>query len=81
MYRRKQKNCHSSCCERLKKENSESLQKNETPCIQLTNALVRLYNEQHEPCAAPRYYLVHTQAKRNGSWKDTREYQLELIFF
>ena len=27
MYRRKQKNCHSSCCERLKKENSESLQK------------------------------------------------------
>ena len=27
MYRRKQKNCHSSCCERLKKENSECLQK------------------------------------------------------
>ena len=27
MYRRKQKNCHSSCYEHLKKENSEPLQK------------------------------------------------------
>ena len=48
------------------------------PCVQLTNALQHLYNEQQRTVC---YYLVHTQAKRDGSWKDTREYQLELIFF